>query len=153
MSAVACEVCSKSKTPPNKAAWLNHVDCLRAILNSQNINMRDKDGCTPLHRATQKGNIEIVKYLLGSGFGCHINAEDSAGKNALHHALTFVDIARILITNGISVVSPDKEGYSVLHKAAFEGSLLMVQLLMEKFKGIIVVSFSDQKYVRSYVDD
>lgn len=38
--------------------------CVKLVENSADINISDKRGATPLHRAASKGNIEVLKFLL-----------------------------------------------------------------------------------------
>lgn len=38
--------------------------CIKLVENSADINIADKRGATPLHRAASKGNVEVLKFLL-----------------------------------------------------------------------------------------
>ena len=55
---------------------------------------------TPLHEATNKGHIAVVKELLASG--ADVNARDCSGKTPLHQALLndHIEAVQILIVNG-----------------------------------------------------
>ena len=47
----------------------------------QNIEERDINGSTPLHLACEKGNEEIIIFLLS--LGCNINCKDKFGRTPL----------------------------------------------------------------------
>ena len=52
------------------------------IEEGANVNMRNKDGRTPLHKASIDGHLEIVKLLFKKGANIHI--KDNNGNTALH---------------------------------------------------------------------
>ena len=48
------------------------------------LNCQDKEGCTPLHAAADRGNVNIVEILLSRGFDGSI--KDKFRKTPLHYA-------------------------------------------------------------------
>ncbi|KAF0640929.1 hypothetical protein FPSE5266_00694 [Fusarium pseudograminearum] len=54
-------------------------------VDMKSVDVKDNDGCTPLHIATQKADNSAVSFLLDSGADpC---TKDKDGRNALHHAV------------------------------------------------------------------
>ncbi|WP_456373729.1 ankyrin repeat domain-containing protein [Thiolapillus sp.] len=64
------------------------------------MNLRDKDGDTPLLKAIHKGNHKLAKHLVS--FGADVTVTDKNGKTALAIAksLGLRDIAQLLQRNG-----------------------------------------------------
>jgi ankyrin repeat protein len=77
-------------TPLDNAAFYGHqevVELLVEVGNAQ-LNKRDSDGCTALHRAVEGGQLEIAKYLVARG--CTVVAQTNDGNTALDVATDFV---------------------------------------------------------------
>lgn len=51
--------------------------------NHADINIADKRGATPLHRAASKGNTSVVKLLLEYSNQLDLNARDAYGNTPL----------------------------------------------------------------------
>ena len=64
------------------------------------MNLRDRDGDTPLLKAIRKGNHKLAKHLVS--FGADVTVTDATGKTALAIAksLGLRDIAQLLQRNG-----------------------------------------------------
>lgn len=71
-----------------------------------------------------------------------INAVNFEGENALHIAVQWDDLemASLLIENGISINQPGDQGYTPLHAACSKGNLDMVKLLVDKGADIFALS-------------
>jgi ankyrin repeat protein len=50
-------------------------------------NVKNNNGDTPLHSASNNGHLELVKYLVG--IGCDKNAKNNNGDTPLQLALRF----------------------------------------------------------------
>lgn len=63
-----------------------HISTVQALLQQYKarVNVRDKRGCSALHRAAAIGNDELVKLLVSKNAA--INATDRDGWTPLHHA-------------------------------------------------------------------
>jgi len=76
------------RTPLHYASWSDgdRLDIVQALLHSSNqppvdLNAQDNHGHTALHDASARGNVAIVKELLGRGAA--LNARGGDGKTAL----------------------------------------------------------------------
>ena len=58
------------------------------------LSKQDKEGSTPLHKATYNGDVEVVKMFLESGVD--LNALDKEGSTPLHKAAYKVRKVKIL---------------------------------------------------------
>ncbi|XP_037053888.1 ankyrin repeat domain-containing protein 7-like, partial [Peromyscus leucopus] len=65
----------------------NHPDVVTLLLSKKaSIDVQDDEGCTPLIKATQRGNVECITILLIQGANPHLR--DLSGNTALHHAVS-----------------------------------------------------------------
>ena len=129
------------------------------------IDMRDKEGNTPLHLACDKGDLEEVKNLIEKGADVNaqnnpMNFEDGWGESTpLHVACSGVNIEIVdfLLKNGAEVNVGDESGDTPLHNCFREfvprdedteydnmgsDNLKLVKLLVEN--GAIVDSKNDE---------
>ena len=97
-----------------------------------NINIRDKDGRTPLACAVIKLKIEVVRCLISKG--ASVNTVNVRGNTPLIHSQR-VEISRLLLEAGahetIDHLNNSAEVGSALHSAAWQGNLAMVELLLQ----------------------
>jgi ankyrin repeat protein len=117
-----------------KAAKSGDVLRIKELLatDAELINARDKDGSTPLHCATWKGQQEVVALLLeqGADVNAH-NSNEHWGTTPLHAAAhaNQAAIAQLLIDHGADLNAKDSEGrtpmlHTTLHKAKAVAKLL-----------------------------
>ncbi|XP_071738487.1 protein VAPYRIN-LIKE-like [Rutidosis leptorrhynchoides] len=84
-----------------RSATRNDVNELKECLaEGVNVNGKDQNGWTALHRAAFKGRIESVKLLLDHG--ARVDLVDDIGCTALHRAVEagHAEVARLLIARG-----------------------------------------------------
>lgn len=84
-----------------RAARVEDIHGLKSCLaEGAEVNGRDQNGWTPLHRAAFKGKIESVKLLLNHG--ANVDLVDDAGYTPLHCAVMagHVQVALLLIAHG-----------------------------------------------------
>lgn len=74
------------------------------------LNIRNKEGNTPLHLAALKGNLNAMSSILKQGVD--IKIRNLKGENALNYAIRNGDIrsVRLLYNNGVDIYSADKDG-------------------------------------------
>src|SRR5262245_851364 len=101
------------------AARDGHTEVVKKLLASgANVNMKTKDGSTPLINASLNGHTEVVKALLGAG--ADINAKDMASRTALLQAARYVHIETMeaLIAAGADVNAKNNDGRTAVIYAA-----------------------------------
>jgi len=105
-------------------------DIIRRLLNrGANVNLKDKEGSTPLHYAARQPDEELADLLLANG--ADPNALDASGKTPLHHAAREdSDIVRVLLKYGARADVTDKDGDTPVHEAALRGRVEIVELLL-----------------------
>ena len=83
---------------------------LEQLKNVVNCKDQDDEQKTPLHKASGKGNLEIVKALIL--LGAEIEANDGDEWTPLHHAANEgkSDVVKHLIEMGAQIESRNKEG-------------------------------------------
>ncbi|KAJ3559031.1 hypothetical protein NPX13_g9597 [Xylaria arbuscula] len=97
---------------------------LTCVLQSparQNLDEKDRNGCTPLMHAAKHGNIAAVRDLISAG--AEVNEVNLHGETAMHRAITSGtegDMACVdaLLQAGSSCNASTLHGYSCLHLAA-----------------------------------
>ena len=95
------------------------------------IDVRDKDGRTPLIWAASSGNVDAVLTLITAK--CDVSLQDKDGLTALHCAASrgFLECLEALITFGAAVIdAPDFNGCSSLFYAVTLGHAECVQFLL-----------------------
>ena len=96
----------------HKAVEAGNVEKLERMVNSI-----DRTGETPLHKATQLGNLKMVKYLIKAG--AQMEEKNSKGKTSLHLAAVYgkSEIVKHLIEKGAMIEAQTNNGRTPLHLA------------------------------------
>ncbi|CAD8115795.1 unnamed protein product [Paramecium sonneborni] len=94
------------------------------------INIQNKDGFTPLHMASFKGNLEIIKLLLQ--IGANVNIQTNTGLSVLHMSVQGDHIKTSLfwINQNIPIDILDYNHQTPLICASFLGCQQMVNFLI-----------------------
>ncbi|KAA0708087.1 Serine/threonine-protein phosphatase 6 regulatory ankyrin repeat subunit C [Triplophysa tibetana] len=122
-------------TPLHIAAAKGQADCLLKLLKQaeQNdvINLKDKQGRTPLMLATRGSNTDCVNMLLERG------SKPDTGERRNHTALHYAAVVgseqcvSALLVHGAFILCRDFHGRSPLHLAASCGHARILLLLLE----------------------
>jgi ankyrin repeat protein len=92
---------------------------------------------TPLHKACERGHVEMVSVLIG--LNADVNKRASNQQTAVHLASSAV-ILSLLVAGGANVNAIDKNGQTKLHLLALEPSaesLKMANVLLSTRKGSV----------------
>jgi ankyrin repeat protein/ribosomal protein S13 len=92
-------------TPIMYAIASEHLDIVKELIaRSADITVANHNGATPLHLAASINNIEILKRIIDTHLSerDHLNAQDSRGNTALHHAAEggYANAVILLLNNG-----------------------------------------------------
>jgi uncharacterized membrane protein YfcA len=96
------------------------------------VEARDANGDTPLHRAVETGMQKLTRSLLAAGADPHArtrNGETALHLAALHVELEFTDL---LLGAGADPKLQNADGESPLHWAALSGHIVVVQRLLAR---------------------
>jgi len=88
---------------------------------SHSVNLADKHGATPLHRAVGCGHVEVVKQLIGGANHLDLEAKDQPTRNTpLHLACEegHVEIIKALLEAGADASALNKEEKTPLQLAS-----------------------------------
>lgn len=118
-------------TPLKNAVVSNSLEAVKILLSrGANVTVRDNvRQMTPLHYASAKGFLNIVKELLING--AFINAKATQDLTPLHVAVIngHLEIVRELVENGADISLRDTSGKSALDHAISEHKMEMVEKL------------------------
>ncbi|XP_061185021.1 ankyrin-2-like [Saccostrea echinata] len=111
------------------------MEMCRYLVNhsSDLLEIRDNNGWTVLHSACRGGRIEIVSFLIQKGLD--LNTLSNDGKSILHITCLngMIEICEYLVENYPHLLDVrDRLSNSVLHDAAWGGSVQTAKLLVEK---------------------
>ncbi|XP_067952012.1 uncharacterized protein [Watersipora subatra] len=123
------------ETPLHLAALNSHRAAVILLMNGgAQVNIRDNQGCLPVHLAAWTGNVDICQSLLHLQAHTEINAQNRAGDTALHIASQYghTAVVRLLLKHGANPMIRNIRGESSLDLSAFYGRLETVSLLINE---------------------
>jgi serine/threonine protein kinase/ankyrin repeat protein len=112
------------KTTLMTAAEVGFIQLVRLLVkHGADVNAHDEGGCTALMWATDRGHVDIVRYLAEEG-GADVDAQDENRQTALVHAVQreHLEIVRCLVQEyGADANVRDKRGRTAVRLAADRG--------------------------------
>uniref|UniRef100_A0A8C6K9Y3 Ankyrin repeat domain 28 n=1 Tax=Nothobranchius furzeri TaxID=105023 RepID=A0A8C6K9Y3_NOTFU len=127
----------KGQTPLMLSVLSGHIECVYSLLNKgANVEAKDKLGRTALHRGAVTGHEECVEALLQHS--TNFLAQDCKGRTPIHLAAACGHIGVLggLLHAAQSVetlpILTDREGYTPLHWACYNGHDTCVEVLLEQ---------------------
>ena len=120
-----------------KASKVGNVARVKELLSVDTalVGARDTDGSTPLHCATWKGHLDVVRLLLDSGADVNAHNENGHwGTTPLHAAAhaNEAGIAELLLNHGADLTAKDMNGQPPLHHTTFHKAKAAAKVL-EKY--------------------
>ncbi|XP_071115886.1 26S proteasome non-ATPase regulatory subunit 10-like [Haliotis cracherodii] len=117
-------------TPVTKGAYSGNKDTFDLLLlNGANPSLTGDDNETVLHAASEGGNIDIVRHVIGD---FDINTRGGNGHTPLMEAVCggHTDVVDFLVDHGADVNMVDSDGDGLLHLACEARNLKMVKHVM-----------------------
>ena len=120
------------------AAEGNHVDIVEYLIKEWGCDpmmsaYENGIGVSVLHHVASEGFFDVLKCMVMNING-HIMDEqyrDTNGRTVLHHAVKHIDVVKYLINEcNCDIMTPDKDGNTILHDAANEGLLDVMKYLI-----------------------
>ena len=134
----AIDAANAQQNSPLQEAIFNGKDEAARLLIERGADLRrgDNQGRTPLHFAARYNRKAIVELLIAKGVDVNSRAaQERTPLNLLTLMTQNVEVARILVQNGADVNAPDSQGTMPLEHAVHQGSLAMIDLLLDSGAG------------------
>ncbi|KAJ8938167.1 hypothetical protein NQ318_011932 [Aromia moschata] len=121
---------NNGNTPLHIAVIKNNLEILEYLLSQEDIrvNTRNFRGETPLFQAVRAGKVESTTRLIQAG--ANVNLPDYEDITPLHKAVTFPNIAHVLIQHDADIDVLDFSGDAPLHDAITNNCLETVCMLL-----------------------
>lgn len=136
---------SEGDTALHYAAFGNQPLTAAALLKGgAEGNKLNRNRCSPLHVAVNKGYTDVVRTLLD--YSCNANAQDSYGDTVLHDAIAkdLTEIVELLVNfRGVDLSVTNKRGFNCLHHAALKGNARAASLIVQKCPDLLNVVKED----------
>ena len=99
------------------AVFHNQIELTKQLIaKGADINELGANGYTPLHVAVGKGNVEMVRFLVGQK-GANVSAQDEQGNTPLYYAVKNknLELVRILLQHGAKVDVKNRNSVTPLY--------------------------------------
>jgi ankyrin repeat protein len=95
--------------------------------------IKDSQGSSILHYAAQRGNLDLINFLLDHPQAATLCMPDYLGRTLLHHATESGQISTIdlFLARHINPDAVDNKGHTILHHACQWGNLKAVKHLLD----------------------
>ena len=140
-----------------RSCWRD-IEKAKAIIEAlikagADINAKNKDGNTALHRVSERGHAKMVEALIKAG--ADINAKNKDGNTALHWVSEcgHADVVKLLINAGADINAKNKDGDTALHRVSERGHADVVKLLIKEGAKVGVRNKEGEKPLSRAVDN
>lgn len=101
--------------------WVKEGDLEKIKTYVGNINVNDNMGMAPIHWASDRGDLDILKFLV-ENLQADVNFQDETGQTALHYAVScsYEEICKYLVSKGASIKIQDEDGLTALEMCSDE---------------------------------
>ncbi|KAI4194041.1 MAG: hypothetical protein LQ346_003773 [Caloplaca aetnensis] len=115
-----------------RAATTGNVSVRLLLSKSANPEVRDMEGCTPLHHAAAFGHSQVVKLLLDCGVD--LEARDNERWTVLHQAAWngHEKTTRYVLKKGGDIGAKADNGWTALHQGTWNGHRAVVGRLLDE---------------------
>lgn len=134
---------NNSDRPIHLAAMVGNMEVIKTFLDEVNctvypnlyVDVKNKDGQTPLHKASLNGHPKVVYFLIQRG--ANVNAQTREGEVPLHYA-TYndntgnIECINILIDNKAQINSQNHNRETPLFHAVRYGSVKAIKALLDR---------------------
>ena len=104
---------------------------MRSSTHGTNATAQSNDGTTPLHRAFERGHVDLAWLLIEHGADATAQGNDRT--TPLHRASEWgnVDVAWLLIEHGADTTAQSNDGTTPLHRAVRRGDVDVARLFID----------------------
>lgn len=101
--------------------WVKEGDLEKIKNFVGNFNVNDTMGMAPIHWASDRGDIRVLKFLVEDR-SADVNFQDNTGQTALHYAVScsHEEICKYLVNNGARINIQDEDGVTALEMCSDE---------------------------------
>ncbi len=139
------EACARSDdggwTPLHSCVSAGHAEVADLLLPHSDVKAVTTAGATALHYAASKARLGLISKLMARG--CKVGARDSAGATPLHRACMSTSASNVKAVEeimdsvrsgdlAVEIDRRDKEGWTPLHVASYNGNVAMAELLVAR---------------------
>jgi len=153
------------KTPLHLAARENHLPLLDLLLDTRMpVDVLDSDGASALHEAAWSGHEAVVKLLIRRG--ATVDRTDKNGMTPLHWCVRFpketlpsyperLRTVDVLLSAGLEIDAPDRDGRTALFHAIARGSRKIIDHLLARGANTNALSAGHVSllHLATYLDD
>ena len=127
------DVDKKNLTPLHHAVYKGHIEIVSYLLsNKADVSVKNDQGWNVYHRASNKGNLQILQALVMHN-NDYVNDGDDTNYTPLYHAVSkgHIEIVNYLLSKKADVSVTTNQGWNVYHRAADYGNMKVMMALLE----------------------